>query len=34
MGLGCQVIHIIGLHLLQDADQAGGIGQIPVSTLE
>ena len=30
MALGSQVIDLVGLHLLEDAGQVGGIGQIPV----
>lgn len=30
MTLGSQVVHLIGLHLLDDPDQAAGIGHIAV----
>jgi hypothetical protein len=30
MALGCQVVDLVGLDLLEDADQVGGIGEVPV----
>ena len=30
MALGDEVVEFVGLHLLEDADQAGGVGQVAV----
>jgi hypothetical protein len=30
VALGGEVVDLVGLHLLHDADQAGGVGQIAV----
>jgi hypothetical protein len=30
VALGGQVVDLVGLNLLEDADQVGGIGQVPV----
>ena len=34
MALCAQVVHLIGLHLLQNAREVGGIGQVAVVQLE